>query len=514
MGQHSTWLTGWVRCLCILLCIAIIPGCATQATLSAKASSKFSEALREDEGALALRITATDTGLRSPFQYWQTAVLQRLDGKDTGKQYEIQVNTQGASGSATYLGRLPEGAYGLAELSCSPCGGMTTKLTLKSEVRRFQVHRGAITYGGHFAYTRAGQQSGQLIPSATIDVENFKQWLNAYAPNNSDIPVKTNGSKPPTESAFKAIQNEAIGLSHPTTLPNGDVLFTSTSGSLRRFTWTRGALSSINTGMQSRAHALLVLDEQTWLVGGEFNEMRLTTDAGRTWRPYALPIPYGVIRGLYQRSDKRLIAFVQQEKHLSMMVGGLDGKGWESTGEFRFGSDQGSGGSMEPRVWRDPSKPNRIVLIVPEEQSWIVDTDSGSRTPVDFPGAVVMTTLSADDVFRCRCNRTGTWISNWESQDLGKRWQDSSLDRSMALPVFKNRQTGFTSTGFNIQMTTDGGRTWGQVHQFHRPRWDSMVVPYHLTYLFIGPQHILATDGLGELVASTNGGRSWMAVGP
>jgi hypothetical protein len=155
----------------------------------------------------------------------------------------------------------------------------------------------------------------------------------------------------------------------------------------------------------------------------------------------------------------------------------------------------------------------RLMFAIPSGKSFLLDTATYSRSEFEFPGGPINVGLSGDDVLRCRCNRSGMWVSTWQSRDGGKTWQDSALERRMPLPHFTDKSTGFGTNVYSLTRSLDGGKTWNDtLVQTAQPYWPFIMQPYEMRYIAAGGKRMLATDTLERMLSSEDSGVTWVPV--
>lgn len=482
--------------------------CATQATMM-----PADQPMSAEQGGVAFRLTVTGVAVSQNFTFWQQVELRRLDGPAMSGNYLVAMSDLGAIGSATYFGALPEGQYEVSSFSSKQCGAMclSANLVLGDDALRFRVEKGKINYLGNLIYHRFSETGARLIPSVAKDSESFRAWLQAYYPANASMPLTestSEGDVAARDAAYRQAQDAAAGLLNPVVVGNGDVLFTSLSGSIRRLEAST-SVTTINTGIGTRVNAVLPLGDKLWLVGGDFGELKLTRDGGGTWENVKVRPPFGAIRGLYRGKPNEVIAIVQQRNRLTLYAGNvLEAGAWSEIASSDFEFDLWRGGLVSPLLNTD-LRMNRILVALPGASSYVLDANTYERTAFEFPGGVMGAGLSGDGILRCRCNKSGMWVSTWESRDLGKTWQDSSLDRTWPVPQFRDANLGLNTIGFDVHLTEDGGASWKNVYPQEKQYWPFLFLPYTLSYVFVDEQKVVATDGMYEILLSEDSGHSW-----
>jgi hypothetical protein len=522
-GRFAAWRSSardgpafrFFACLQALLSAALVAGCATQATIPARGSAASEQRIGGDAGGVAFRVTVSGVGVSQFFSYWHQVELQRIDVAKPAGKYHVAMSELGAVGSATYFGALPEGHYEISSFSSVQCGALclNARLRLGSDAIRFNVERGKITYLGSLIYQREARDSARLISSGTQDPDKLRAWLRAYHPSYAALPIRAwadDGEASSDSASFRAAQDRAPGFMNPTLAPNGDVLFTTLAGSIRRLDRS-GRITSINTGIDGRVHAALALTDSVWLAMGDFGEARLTRDRGATWEDAKLDLPYGVVRGLFKGKDREVVVMLQQSETISVYTGSVDTKVWTQRLLSGFKLDLWRGGATGPMLVPD-LRSNRILVVLPSAKSFVFDANSYELSAFEFPGGVMGAGLSGDGVLRCRCNKSGFWVSTWESRDLGKSWQDSSLSRYLPIPEFRDAKVGFNTAEYGIQSTGDGGVSWKKVFEQGEQYWPLLFFPYSFTFVFVDEQRIVATDTLSQVLVSDDAGNAWRRI--
>jgi hypothetical protein len=515
MFSIPTRVLNVIKLTLMSLCVMTFLGCATQATISPGGDASSTQKISESHGSVAFRLTVSGVGINHFFTFWHQVEVQRIDGETRGEKFFVAMSDLGAMGSATYFGALPEGRYEITSFSSQQCGLMCIKSTLSlgTDTFRFDVEKGKITYLGGVIYQRVSETKSRLIASGSIDKDNFQTWLKTYYPAVASMPIREKSQNEDfvaKNNTYRSVQDSSAGFLNPVTLKNGDVLFNTLSGSIRQFSWPSG-VKPLNTGVNSRANAVLPITDKYWLVGGDFGEIRFTMDAGASWQEVKLNLPYGAIRALYKGKNDEIMVFIQQKQKLNIYVGNLERNEWSlySSKDFKF--DVWKGGLTSPLIVPH-TKSNRIMVALPSAPAFIIDTETYAITDFEFPGAVMNAGLSGDDVIRCRCNKSGLWVSTWESRDLGKTWKDSDLDRTLPLPQFKDKIIGLNAEKFDVQLTTDGGAKWEKVYQQDRQYWPFLFLPYTLSFVYIDDHRVIATDSLYEIIASEDTGKTWRRI--
>jgi photosystem II stability/assembly factor-like uncharacterized protein len=499
------------RSLLLVMASVALVGCATP-TASGVSSERPSQQFTQGQGGVAFRLTVSGVGISPFFAFWHQTVLTQVEGTKKGEKFVVPMSDLGAAGSATYFGALPEGRYEISSFSSEQCGYLCISASLKTTAKpiRFDVAAGRITYLGSLMYERTDDKSAQLMVSGTspADQDNFRAWLGSYFPTIAAMPVAdlgAGGEVRPVE--FKGAQDRAAGLLNPAVLSNGDVLFTTLSGSLKRHS-PSGGLVTVNTGSASRLNAVLALSDRHWVAAGDFGEARSTQDAGATWHDLKLNLPYGAIVGLYPAANGETIAVLDQKPTLALYTGSLATNTWTPRMRRDYKHDLWKGGISRPAI-QFVASTGKLLVALPGGPSFVLDTKTMAASDFELPGGAMNVGLSGDDVLRCRCNKSGLWVSTWESRDLGKTWQDSPLDRSLPLPVFKDRRVGMNTALFDIQKTVDGGARWKTVLPQKAQYWPFLFLPYNLNFIYLQDRRVLATDSMYALLVSDDDGDTW-----
>lgn len=493
----------------------VLTGCATTATVPSGNAAATAQPFSAGNGGVAFRLTVSGVGISYFFSYWQQAELTQIEGARKGEKFVVAMSDLGAAGSASYFGAVPEGRYEISSFASQQCGLMCVSSSLKlgAQALRLQVKSGEISYLGDLIYERASEKEAQLLAAGQGDKGNFRRWIETYHPAQAALPIADAGIEGDAKAhaaAFRAAQSRAAGLLNPAVLPNGDVLFASLSGSIRHYSPATG-VRSIPTGIGSRVNAVLALSDRHWVVGGDFAEARVTQDAGATWTELKLNLPYGAIVGLYPARQGEVLVLLDEKPKLTLHTGRLETNQWTWHASHPYQFDLWKGGQSRPLI-QSVASTGQLLLAIPSGRSAVIDTKTMTQHHFDFPGAVMNAGLSGDAVLRCRCNKSGLWVSTWESRDLGKTWQDSPLDRSLPIPVFKDQKLGLNTARFDIQRSVDGGASWKTVHAQSAQYWPFLFLPYNLSYLYLDERRVLATDGMYKALLSEDGGASWKPV--
>jgi len=496
-----------MRSFFLALGMMVLAGCATQATIRPTATAV--EKISAGQGAVALRLTVGGPGVSWFFAFWDSI---RVKGIDTGKNesiYDISLSTDGAAGSATYFGALPEGNYRIQMLSSEQCGAICIRSSSRfgDDGPSFTVEKGRLTYLGNLIYVSLSDKRSALVAKPVIDSENFQRWLKTYYPGFASMPlsrqVDTFGRD---EAAYRRAQDYTIGYLGGVVLPQGSVLFHNFSSSLREVIGPT-KVRTISTGLNSRISALLPLGAKNWIVSGDFNEARETLDGGMTWKDVQPDFPEGAVRALYRGKESELLVFMEKKGSLNVYAGNFGGA-WRLLWSDAFGRSLLRGGIDTPRIQPNDDR-SSIFVVLPGRPSYQLDTRSYKRKEFELPGAISQAAVSGDGVIRCQCDKTGMWMSAWESRDGGESWQDSEVSRYLPLPYFRNKEIGFNTHATGIFRTSDGGKTWTQVYAQDRSSWP---VPGPFNYVFVNENRIVATDAQRMLILSEDGGMSWTQV--
>ncbi len=505
------------RAFSVLACSAVIAalaGCATPATVTGGGGDPAAQ-FSGGRGGVAFRLTVMGTGISTFFTFWHEAELTQVEGANKGEKFRIGMSQLGAAGSATYFGALPAGRYQITSFSSQQCGALciNSSLTLGAGAISFSVAGGSITYLGNLVYDRASENAARLLPPDSAPIEGFRSWLSAYFPAMSTMNVTgwaPEGDARRVTADSHTAQARAGGFLSPARLGNGDVLFASLSGNLRRYSPSSG-LSDVRTGIASRVHAVLPLTERQWLVAGDFAETRITQDAGATWSDLKLDLPYGVIISLHRLASGDVLLLLDQGHQLALYTGNIDANRWVLRSSRDYQLDRWKGGIMRPQV-HPVDAVNKVMVAVPGGRSFIVDLKTLALSEFEFPGGPMNVGLSGDLVLRCRCNKSGFWVATWESRDEGNSWQESPLDRTLPLPTYRDSLLALTTDKLDIRKSSDGGREWKTVHTLRKPNWPFLFLPYGLNYVYLDNNRVVATDTLYQVLESRDGGETWRDV--
>ena len=496
------------------LVFAVLAGCATTATVTGGGSDPAAQ-FSGGRGGVAFRLTVMGPGISPFFTFWNEAELTQVEGANKGEKFRIGMSELGAAGSATYFGALPPGSYQITSFSSQQCGAIciNSSLTLGSGAINFSVGGGNITYLGNLVYERSSENAARLLPPETAPIASFRSWLSAYFPALSTMSITSwtpEGDFQARAARARAAHDRAGGFLSPARLGNGDVLFASLAGNLRRYSPSSG-LVSVRTGIASRVHAVLPLTELQWLVAGDFADTRITQDAGKTWSELKLDLPYGVIIGLHRLPSGEVLLLLDQGRQLALYTGNVDANRWvlRSSRDYQF--DRWKGGINRPQVHLVESM-NKVMVAVPGGRSFIVDLKTLALSEFEFPGGPFNVGFSGDLVLRCRCNKSGFWVATWESRDEGRTWQESSLDRTLPLPSYRDSSLALNMVNLDIRKSSDGGRQWKTVHTLPKPYWPFLLLPYGLNYVFLDNDRVVATDTLYQVLESPDGGETWKSV--
>lgn len=494
------------------LAITLLVGCAaTPATIVSSARASVQN--NPEHGAVALRLTISAPEVGTFFEFWDSITVSSLDPGKTENRYEVALSNLGAIGSASYFGALPPGKYRFERLDSKTCGMMclSSGVTFKEKAPTFEVSKGQISYLGNVIYVRERDRTG-LFFHPVSDRDNFRQWLKTYYAGWADAPLReADGTNPHKgEMLYAAVQNLTMGYLNGVATPNGTVLFNNFAGSLQKLTWP-ATISTVNTGLLSRGNTVLPLSDDRWLVGGDFAEVRETHNGGATWSDAKLNLPYGAVRGLYRGKGEELLVFLQQQQELEMYSGPIGGP-WVRLSSVPFKRNIHMGGITRPVIIPSDDR-KRLLVAIPSGKSFVFDTSTYARSEFEYPGGPMSVGLSGDDVLRCSCNRSGFWVSTWESRDGGKSWQDSELKRTMPLPHFTDKLTAFGTNQYSLARTLDGGKTWTDtLVETQRPYWPHLMLPYEVRYIPAGKKRLVATDTFFKLLASEDDGATWQTV--
>lgn len=501
-----------LKTLISLLVVMTLAGCATtEATIAPSAAASLHN--NPEHGAVAFRLTVSGPEVGSWFEFWTNLTVASVEPGKEDSKYQVGLSRLGAIGSASYFGSLPPGHYRIEALSSRSCGAMclTTAASFREKSPVFEVSKGKITYLGNVLYVEAGDKSGLLFHPEGKDSDNFRQWLATYYPAWAGVPLKIEPRRDAAgaERSYRAVQAMTIGNLNGVATPGGTVLFNNYSGSLRQVSWPAG-VRTIQTGLLSRGNTVLPLSDQHWIAAGDFGEARMTLDGGKTWRDAGLNLPYGAVRALYKGKDRDLLVLIEQESALDLYSGTAGGP-WTRLSSSPFSWSKMKGGIARPAIAALDDR-TRVLVAIPSGKSYVLDTGTYARSEFELPGAAINVGFSADGVLRCRCNKTGLWVSTWESRDEGKTWQDSKLSRTLPLPHYVTTSTAFNTNGFNLTRSVDGGKTWKQTFAQKEAYWPFLMQPYEMRFIPAGGQRIVATDTLDKLMTSEDNGATWQDV--
>lgn len=502
-----------------LAAIGLLAACAAPATIAPAAASApaSADALRAslgaDHGAVALRLSIAGPGASLFFSFWNVMEVRRLEGGNPAGKFEVAMSPLGATGSATYLGNLPAGDYAIEKFSSVSCGAICLESSVAwshGEGLHFAVEAGKLTYFGSVVYEQRANLAAALVASGDPDLPSLHSWLATYHADLADMPVviAAPARAPEAARAYAAAQERVMGLLNANALPDGDVLFTTLGGSLRRWN-DKAGVATIDSGIQGRSSALVALTQDDWLVAGDFQQFRRTRDGGVHWQSIGTRLPYGVIVGLYRGHGGEVIALERRGQRLEVYAGSPDTDTWRLVSQHAFAFSTLRGGSSVPQMIESG---RRLLIAVPPTTGVLLDEDSYAETAFEFPGPNMGVGFSGDGQLRCRCNRSGTWVASWLSRDGGRNWDDDPIERTAAVPQFRDASTGFGAYAGTLRASHDGGRTWATVYTPAKAYWPVLLMPYAVTFTFVGDKRVVGTDGLTRLYVSEDGGASWRTV--
>lgn len=489
----------------------LITGCANQSTLRHNEAGRPNAQVAAGQGAVAVRVSINSTGLNQYFTYWQQMKLRRVGSSAT--DFDIALNTDGAVGSATYIGQVPPGEYEILSLSSEQCGSMCISSYAKIERKegRFVVEEGKLTYLGDLLYAGQAGSMATLIRGGEPTVPDFQRWLKSHYSGLATLPVITPATSAEllkTESSvYAALQFRAPGLMNAQLLDDGSALFTSFSSALRRWQAGKGVVN-IGTGIKGRVSAVVPISNQEWVAAGDFDQYRRTTDGGATWSVIESGLPTGTVIGMYKAGEGDLVVLLRDSAKLKALRGSFQSHTWQLMHEAPFAFSIWQGGLRDPVINRVA---DRVMVFLPPDNGFFLDLKKYETKPFATLPGVMGIGYSADNVLRCRCNKSGFWVAPYESRDDGKTWQDSTLDRGASVPVFKDAQNGFGMLAQALRVTHDGGQTWQTVQQQSMAPWPYLFQPYSMNFMFT-PQRIIGTDGQTTLIGSEDDGKTWVSL--
>ncbi|MEY4562094.1 MAG: hypothetical protein RLZZ618_1371, partial [Pseudomonadota bacterium] len=293
---------------------------ATQATVEPADPQSRGRQIAADQGGVLFRFNIGSAFVSRYVTHWDMVRVEREQGPGAPRQFfDIERSDLGAFGSDTYFGELPAGTYSMGVLISDVCDGVgcvKSQFPFRSDALKFKVEKGKISYIGDLIYLKLSETSTRVIASGPKDVEPIRNWILSHSPMNAALPlVDGRPDEQPVrdEAIFRRAQSSVDGLLNPVTTPSGDVLFTTLSSNIRVFDSTNAG-RSIQTGISGMVNTILPLSEKQWMVGGDFGEVRITHDAGRTWEDAKLGLPYAAIRGLFSVRQNEIIAVLQMRE--------------------------------------------------------------------------------------------------------------------------------------------------------------------------------------------------------
>lgn len=252
---------------------------------------------------------------------------------------------------------------------------------------------------------------------------------------------------------------------------------------------------------------------------GVFSALR-TTDGGRTWMPLSLPAPVDTSSVLpifvYDASTLSFVAAGTRNRFLTRDAG----FSWQAYPPFvrDGGQDRFDGELYRDAVWSDSAFRNGPALpTLAWSDSALLRTESGG---------VLWRTVRGQD-YRDRSNRIGAlWFSDakrgWaigsngyllHTTDGGVTWSRGQqvgavVDRASAMAIqFVSAAQGWLVHSGSLLATRDAGLSWSLVPMPGNPR---ALVSMH----FVDVQRGWVVSDSGNVYATVDGGRAWVAQGP
>jgi photosystem II stability/assembly factor-like uncharacterized protein len=284
--------------------------------------------------------------------------------------------------------------------------------------------------------------------------------------------------RPPNEKA-SVMRNITANSDHTIICGGGGTIFESNNN---RKSWhiSNGGLNSIN--------ALHLINETSWLIGGEGKEIYVTNDAGLNWN----------LTGNTNSENTLSLFFENMNTGFAATASGI-----EKTTD---------GGITWQAIHKLPVKIFSIIRVsngmfaaggLPEDGTSAIlrSLDSGVTWANSYSGnegcVTDISVTSGSHIFA-----STTFGRVLTSSDSGKNWNVSyATDERINCIIFKNELTGFAGSPDGIVLkTTDGGKFWKMIFTGRSRDINSMC---------IHDKSLLAVGEEGFVIRSTDEGETW-----
>jgi hypothetical protein len=393
---------------------------------------------------------------------------------DSGKVYSLDKRLDGLQATRAYAGSLPPGHYRIASIVGRDAFGAPTAGSLPE----FAIDAGKVRYLGtvlvaghrsvkpskewivYWAYTDAPDP---VIGQRLLDGLYPELGRAAAASGGMEIGWQPDARGPAAAAADRdGIRRSNSGMFDVSPYGRDGFLFGANNGVVKR--WTRGdGVRLLDTGSPFLVRTVFDGGQGRLLAGGEASTLRFSGDDGRSWRDVATGLPYGIVLDVASMVGDDVLILLQRGDSAELYRGRLGDASWTRVGgwpmEFKFWS--GVPGEQPELLVQG----HGVVVTLPSKQAVFLDLDTGATHAITAPGSIAEANWGPDGALRCTCAHPG-W-KPFESHDLGKTWTESTFNRWMVPPVFRDARNGFSFRNAfahrkdaSVVLTHDGGATW------------------------------------------------------
>lgn len=478
---------------------------------------------RPDEGAVVLRVTANAYRNNHAGGVWNTIEFRRIDAKAGAMTPRVLTHPQRQNyvQSHVYGGALKAGRYAIHQMT------MPSKAFIEPSqeaLGTFEVKPGQVTYLGHLIQLNDAGYNQILLAhpvgppnrgeADAIVREVFPElsplldkavlgWESSspIASTPSGKAVEVSSADQVMQQLYNHVRARADGSLSPLELANGDVLFGTLLGTLRR--WHPGGdVSLMDLQTTNAVAAIAEMRDGTLLAGGEFRLLKSSADGGRSWSDVPNNLPAGTITDLRQLPDGKVHVTLLHRAQALTYAGTPGDPDWtrlSATALVPYYDD-----SLPPRTFVHEGL---VTTLLPPGRLLAYDTRSGTHQIFPLPGFAREFTQAANGWMYCLCAPRLQVATNFVSKDLGHTWQPLPSDRLLTMPRFRDDRQGAALERPllgppHLMETSDGGATW-TAREFTRPG-------VLLGYLRDGKT--LLAEYYGDVYATRDSGTTWVPI--
>lgn len=477
---------------------------------------------RPDEGAVILRVTANAYTTNRASGAWRDIELRRIDAQATAFTPNVLTLPQPQEYVQSYVygGALKAGRYAIQKMTFHSGSFIEPAPSLGY----FDVKPGQITYLGHLIQLNDASYKGVLLahPVGLTDSREagaiVKDTFPALAPllGNSvlgwastsqfeffkpEATAKLSRADELMKMRYDHVRAHADGSLSPLELANGDVLFGTLLGTLRRW-HPGGTVGLVDLHTTNAVAAIAELRNGTLLAGGEFSFLKSSDDGGQFWQEVPNNLPAGIITDLKELPDGRLHVTLLHHAEVLTYAGTLGNPKWtrlSATPPVGYDTD-----NLPPRTFLHEGI---ATTLLPPARLLAYDTRAGTQQILALPGAAREFTQAANGWMYCLCARSFV-ASNYVSKDLGRSWQPIRSNMMLGMPRFRDERNGVAVERPllgppHLMETRDGGVTWNARAFMNNPG-------VLLGYLRDG--NTLLVESYGDVYASQDTGDNWVPI--